>query len=403
MIKKYNNLFIIFLVITYLLSINIPIFTQQQSQLTSKNLESDLKYYYKISQQQKLSYNDRLYILTKIYEKYKNTEVDLTKLQQEIDKVKKEVNLQKQETQKEEFKTTNKLELKTQKFETQNVGSSIDEEKYKISSGDVLFIRIFPSEELSTEVIVTPDGKIVLPLIGALKAEGLTTKELKKNIENSLSVYISNPKVNIVVKYFSKKQIFIMGEIKNPGGYQYKEGLKLLELISQAGGVTAYAGVRNIKVYRGEKEKQEIITVNLEEIFSDTSKDVLLQPADIVEVPRQPKSISVIGAVAQSGSFDWYEGIDILKAISLARGHTDIASLSNVKIFREKTPTEKEVILVDINKLLKGDLTKNVFLQPGDVVYVPRKFLVTGQWFVNTVLPWLTLITTILVLINYTK
>ncbi|MFN3550258.1 MAG: polysaccharide biosynthesis/export family protein [Endomicrobiia bacterium] len=398
MIKKYNNSVIIFVVITYLMSISIPTFAQQQSQLNSKNLESDLKYYYKISQQQKLSANDKLYILNRIYEKYKNTEINLTKLQKEINKVKQEI--QKEVLQN---KNANIIEAKTQTFETQNVENSVNEERYKISSGDVLFIQVFPSEELSTEVVVTPDGKIVLPLIGALKAEGLTIKELKKDIENSLSIYISNPTVNIIVKYFSKKQIFIMGEIKNPGGYQYREGLKLLELISQAGGVTPYAGVRNIKIYRGGKEKQEIINVDLQEIFSDTSKDILLQPADIVEVPRQPKSISVIGAVNQSGSFDWYEGIDILKAISLARGHTDVASLSKVRIFREKTVNEKEVILVDVKKLLNGDLTKNISLQPGDVVYVPRKFLVTGQWFVNTVLPWLTLITTILVLINYTK
>lgn len=408
--NKRNSFYIFFILILYFFSTNIPIFSQQKqsTQLTSKNLEADLKYYYKISQQQNLSLNDKLYILNKLYNKYKDTKVDITKLKQEISKVKKEVELQKQKIQKEETraKIENNNEQQTQKLSIitkQGIENSIDEEKYKISSGDVLFIKIFPAEELSREVVVTPDGKVVLPLIGALKAEGLTPKELQKNIENSLSVYISNPKASITVKYFSKKQIFVMGEVRTPGGYQYKEGLKLFELISQAGGVTQYAGTKNIKVYRGEKEKQEVFIVNLEEIFSDASKDILLQPGDIIEIPRQPKAVSVIGAVNQPGNFDWYDGIDILKAISLARGHSDVASLSNVKIFREKTGAEKEVIPVDVNKLLKGDLTKNILLKPGDVVYIPRKFLVTGQWFVNTVLPWLTLITTILVLINYTK
>ncbi len=385
----------------------------QSAQLSSKDLEADLKYYYKTVQQQKLTPNDKMYILNKIYEKYKNTNLNLTKLEQEIEKVKKELEKEKQKSQKQikVSSTTYNVENKTQNMQKLTIVDErkdkeevkTEDERYKISSGDVLFVRISPAEELSREVVVTPDGRIVLPLIGTLKAEGFTIKELQDNIEKNLAVYIANPKVSITVKYFSKKQIFVMGEVKTPGGYQYKEGLKLFELISQAGGLTQYAGARNIKIYRGEKDKQEVINVNLEEIISDPSKDILLKPGDIIEVPKQPKTIAVIGAVNYPGNFDWYDGIDILKAISLARGHTDVASLSTVKIFREKNQKEKEVINVDVAKLLKGDLSKNVVLQPGDVVYIPRKFLVTGQWFVNTVLPWLTLITTILLLINYTK
>jgi len=265
-------------------------------------------------------------------------------------------------------------------------------------------VNVTPSEELSREIVVSADGMITFPLIGAVKANGLTVKELATVLTKALSVYITNPKVTITMKSFSKKQIFIMGEIKQSGGYQYKEGMKLLDLVTTAGGFTNFAGTKNIKIYRGEKDKRQVITVNLEEIMKtgDTTKDFILHPGDIVEVPRQPKTVSVIGAVNNPGNFDWYEGINLLEAISLAKGQTDFASLGAVKIFRGTTQQQK-MLVVNMNNVLKGDLKNNLVLEPGDIVVIPRKPLVANQWFVNTILPWLSLIAMTFVIINYTK
>ncbi|MCS7151611.1 MAG: polysaccharide export protein [Endomicrobia bacterium] len=362
--------------------------------LTVNDLNSDIQYYYRISAERQLSPNDKLYILNRIYEKYKNTNLDLSIVQQEIENVKKE-------QQKINVK---KLQLKDTEPAKQNTDypRNIKDDKYRISAGDILYIRVSPAEDLSREVAVTPDGNIVFPLIGKVKVEGLTTSELRQILEKNLAIYISQPKVDISVKYFSKKQVFLMGEVRNPGGYQYREGLKLFELISQAGGVTQYAGTKNIKIYRGEKEQQQILNINLEEILLDTSKDVVLLPGDIIEVPRLPKTISVIGEVNQPGSYEWYEGLDVIRAITLARGYTTTAKLSSVRIFRE-TSQGKTVIPVNVASILDGKLDRNITLEPGDTVYIPRKPLVSSQWFVNTVLPWLTLITTVLLLISYVK
>ncbi len=406
---------------------SVSIFAQQKK-LDQKSLDADLKYYYKISKEKNLSWNDRLYILNRIYEKYKYSNVNIEKLNIEIEKVKK--NLESKETAlTQEIKvssvsyqsynstgpaiqpveySTKTVVLTSQDSvggKTQKVSSFRDTtQDYIISAGDIMYISVSPAEELSKEVVVNPDGAITFPLIGTLKVAGLTVKEFTNLMLKNLSVYVANPKVNVTVKYFSKKQIFLMGEVKRPGGYPYKEDMRLLELISLAGGFTQYAGVRNIKIYRGEKEKQQTIIVNLEEILNsgDITKDFVLQPGDIVEVPKEPKTISVIGAVNKPGSFPWHEGIDILEALSFPEGPRDVASLSRVKIFRG-TSKDRKVIFVNVNKLLKGDLKGNVLLEPGDVVVVPYKKIASGQWFVNTVLPWLTLVTMILVIISYTS
>lgn len=374
-------------------------FAYSQQTLTYQNLENDLKYYYRTSEEKKLNANDKLYILNVLYEKYKETGLDLSKLTQEIEKVKKEKELSKQQNidlQPAQLQTTTS-QLNSQ---STKISLDIDDTKYKISSGDILYIKISPAEELSREVIVSPDGKIVLSLVGSIKAEGLSVEELRKTLEKLYSVYIANPKVSITIRYFSKKQLFIMGEVRNPGGYQYKEGIKLFELISLAGGFTPYAGLKNVKIYRGEQEKKQTIIVNLEEIISDISKDFPLLPGDIVEVPKYPKSIAVVGEVNGPGEYEWYEGMDIIKAISLAKGYTQFAKLSSVKIHRIKKDGNKEVINVNVAKILDGKAS-NVALEPGDIVYLPRKSLASSQWFVSTLLPWTSLLISIFILMTY--
>ncbi|MCX7910264.1 MAG: polysaccharide export protein [Endomicrobia bacterium] len=400
-----KNMFMFLFILLIISVINIL----HSQNLTQKDLQADLSYYYKITTQRKdLSANDKLYILERIHKKYKNTNLDLTQLVKEIETVKAQ---QEKTSIKSESKisnppsieqSTSSLRIESQKS-TEDTKKFIEDEKYKVSAGDILYIRVFPAEDLSTEVIVSPDGKISFPLLGSVKVEGLTIKELQQLLEKNLSVYISKPKVSIVIRYFAKKQIFIMGEIRSPGGYQYSEGLKLFELISLAGGFTPYAGTKNIKIYRGEKGKQKTIVVNFDEIVTDTSKDILLEPGDIIEVPKQPKSISVIGAVISPGSFEWQDNLDILKALSLAGGPSDIADLSSVRIFRENPDGTKQLININAKKLLKGDLRKNIKLQPADVVYVPKKPFVSGQWIVNTLLPWTSLIISIFIIITYLK
>lgn len=387
----------------FLIATLLLITTSFSQTLTQDSFESDMQYYYKISKQRNLSANDKLYILNRIYEKYKNSSVDLTKLQQEIQVVKTELEKQKTLSVKQDS-TSNVDDKQQKKIATESLQLTTykqTDEKYKISAGDVLFVRVSPAEELSKEVIVTADGKIVLPLIGSVKVEGMTLAETEKMLEKLYAVYISNPKVNIVVKFYSKRQLFIMGEVKNPGGYPYEENIKLLELISKAGGLTQYAG-KTVKIYRGEKTEQQVITVNIDEILKDVSKDVVLVPGDIIEVIKGPKTVSVIGEVVYPGTYDWYENLDVLKAISMARGYTATAKLSGVKVFRE-TSKGKEVINVNVARVLNGKMEENILLQPGDIVYVPRKPLVSGQWFVNTVLPWLTLIASVFLLISYVR
>ena len=391
--KSKTKFFLVTFFLLFICLLNRVFSIEEQKTLSEETLKSDLSYYKKISTQKNLTNNDKYYILLKIYDKYKNTSIDKSGLLREIKKV------------KPDFQEENSTEIKSDKKiqETKPPESEKEKEGYRIEQGDVLSIFVQPADELSRETIVLQDGTIDFPLIGNVKAKGLTAKELSKVIEQGLSLYVTKPSVSVRVKYFSRRQVFVMGEVLRPGAYEYRENLRLFDLITTAGGFTQFSGTKNIKVHRGEPQDRKTINVDLDEILKsgDLSKDFILEPGDIVEVPRQPKKISVIGEVRTPGNYDWKENMFVLDAVSVAGGPGDLAKLGSVKVFRE-TGTSRKTFEVNLKKVMSGNTQLDKKLEPGDIVFVPKKTLASGQWFVNTVLPWLSLISLVLVIIAYT-
>ncbi|MBU2568261.1 MAG: polysaccharide export protein, partial [Elusimicrobia bacterium] len=375
-------------------------------ELSPGTFHDDLAYYYRVSEKQDLSPNDRYYILLKIKNKYKNTNINISKLETEIDKLKVEKSklIDGQTAVAPELPKNSQPPVLPQTMPQSRTSSPPVDKKYKIEQGDILAINVTPAEEVSREVIVKPDGTISLPLVGSIKAEGMTAEELSRMLEKNLSVYITGPKVSINMKHFSRRQIFVMGQINRAGAYEFRPGLRIFELISIAGGLGKEASAKNIRVHRGERENRKTFTVNLDEVIKsgDLSKDFALESGDIIEIPREPKSVSVIGAVNSPGVYEWHGGMRVLDAISAAKGHSEIASLGAVRVFRETSEGKKRLKIVPVNKVLAGNTQHDIDLEPGDIVYVPKRALATGQWFVQTVLPWLSLISLVLVIIAYT-
>lgn len=164
---------------------------------------------------------------------------------------------------------------------------------YRIVTGDLLSINIYPATEFSRDVVVSPDGSIDLPLIGNIKVSNFTVSEAEKILTERLSKYISNPKVTISIKMFSSYKVAIIGGIQRSGYYQYWENMNILELIAQAGGLAEYADTKNIKVYRKVRDQKGnlrdlVINVSIDDFFKTKPENVLtLEPGDIVYIPKQ--------------------------------------------------------------------------------------------------------------------
>jgi polysaccharide export outer membrane protein len=140
---------------------------------------------------------------------------------------------------------------------------------------------------LSKEVIVRPDGKISLPLLGDTQAAGLTASQLKEEIEKKLKEYQELPTVTVIVAEINSYYIYILGEVARPGRYQLKSNISVLQAVSLAGGFTNWASPNSMVVLRRNREKEEKIKVRYNRIVSGSRPEdnILLKPGDTIIIP----------------------------------------------------------------------------------------------------------------------
>ncbi len=124
------------------------------------------------------------------------------------------------------------------------------EQTYLIGAGDVLRISVWKNPELAADVPVRPDGMISVALLDDIRADGLTALELKAVISTELAEFISNPDVTVVVLQTTSKRVFVLGEVKQSGPVPLSSELRVLDVISIAGGFNPFADRGDIRVIR---------------------------------------------------------------------------------------------------------------------------------------------------------
>jgi len=158
---------------------------------------------------------------------------------------------------------------------------------YQIGANDVLSIHVWKEEDLSRDVVVTPDGKISFPLIGEMVAEGKTVTELKKSISDKLMNYITAPEVTVIVKESRSRVIYTIGKVKNPGPQRLTADMTVIHALSGAGGFDQWADVKNILIIRRLGGKETKLKFNYKE-FTDgenLEQNIVLNPGDSIVVP----------------------------------------------------------------------------------------------------------------------
>jgi len=161
---------------------------------------------------------------------------------------------------------------------------------YKIGVGDVLEIMTWKEPDFSREeVLVRSDGMITFPLVNDIDAAGRTTMDLKRNIEDRLKDYISNPIVTVTVRTptVTLKKFYILGEVVNTGEYDLTKELTVLQAFALAGGFTEWASKKEIIILRNENGKEKSIRVNYKNIAKgkDFSQNIKLKADDTIIVP----------------------------------------------------------------------------------------------------------------------
>ncbi len=160
---------------------------------------------------------------------------------------------------------------------------------YTIHPRDQLDIKFYYNKELNESVTVRPDGNISLQLIHDVQAASLTTNELVSALKKKYSSHIVDPEISVIVRTFAVPQIFIDGQVANPGLVKMGQYMTILQAIASVGGLRETAlGNDVLVIRRNNLNKPIIITVDVESARdgTDISQDIAMRPYDIVYVPK---------------------------------------------------------------------------------------------------------------------
>lgn len=162
-----------------------------------------------------------------------------------------------------------------------------NDNNYTIQAGDVLQITVWKEADMDKETLVLPDGTVSFPLIGSFKAEGLTPAQVQSTVRGKLQSYIPDASVTVVVKAALGHSVSVLGQVAKPGEIVMTHPLTVLQALSQAGGLTAFASEGRIKVLRNVAGKQEAIEVPYDDIAEgqNLDKNIMLLPGDTIIVP----------------------------------------------------------------------------------------------------------------------
>ena len=265
---------------------------------------------------------------------------------------------------------------------------SASEQGYVIGVRDVLEISVFSQSDLSGRYTVEGDGAFSFPLIGRVVAAGSTVGQLEETLRaRLLDGYFRNPRVTVAVAEYQSQQVFVMGEVRNPGAFPLRAETSLIEILALAGLTPEASGIA-VVVRAGDGAGgpppgnggsgpppdsggsgpppiggADTVRVNLRDLEGgDLSRNIKLRDGDTVFIPRA-EVVYVFGEVRDPGSYPIQEGMTVLQALALAGGSTEFAALNRITIRR----------LVD-GERIKVRARLEDLVQPDDTIDVPVKF-----------------------------
>jgi polysaccharide export outer membrane protein len=270
--------------------------------------------------------------------------------------------------------------------------------EYRIGTGDILEISSYNGDKVTTTTVtVDSRGRISYSFLDHLKVEGLTSSLVDELLTSKLSAYVKAPRISVQVKEFNSRSANIIGEFSSLRNVSYGKGASgrinlkgktsLTDLIALGGGYTLNADIKNVKLMR----KGKSYLINLYDIIEkgDENQDVIIDEADVVNIPELPtfgERVYVLGEVNGQGIYPLKEAQDLLAALALAGNTTRLAKEENTLIVRGYEPGKPPLVMMaDVKSLLrKADISQNVRLKDGDLVYVPRMLIADiNDWIIN--------------------
>ena len=164
---------------------------------------------------------------------------------------------------------------------------------YRISVSDVVKISVWHNKGLSETVPVRPDGRVSMPLIGAVDAAGHTPSQVAQEIRRKLGYYVRDPEVTVIVTKVSDAnymdRVRVTGAVQHPVSVADEPGMTVLDAVLDAGGVNDFAAPNGTEIHRLSEGRERVIHVHLGSILKNgrLGTDYRLKPGDVVTVPQR--------------------------------------------------------------------------------------------------------------------
>lgn len=253
--------------------------------------------------------------------------------------------------------------------------ASSDPRLYTVGPNDVLMVTVYNQPQLSGKFAVEADGTLAFPLLGRVAAGGLSIRVVEDTIREGLAKGILNdPQVSVTVDQYRSQQIFVVGEVRQPGNLPFTGSMTLIEALARVGSTTERAGMEAVIIRSSsdsgaasaqdpDSSNANTVRVNLQSLQRGVlSQNVALRAGDTIFVPRV-ETVFVSGQVRTPGEYPIREGLTVRQALALAGGVTDRGSNRRVQIIRMVNGKETTVGV---------DLQQTV--QAGDTIVVLERF-----------------------------
>ena len=159
---------------------------------------------------------------------------------------------------------------------------------YVIGVEDLLGVVFWREQDrnLTTDVVVRPDGKISVPMLNDIQAAGLTPEQLASAVQQAASKYIRDASATVIVREIRSRKVFVIGEVAKPGTLQLGNQMRVLQALAEAGGLLEHAKKGNIVVVRSVNGREERFKFNYKDVVGGkrTEQNILLRPGDTVIV-----------------------------------------------------------------------------------------------------------------------
>jgi polysaccharide export outer membrane protein len=158
---------------------------------------------------------------------------------------------------------------------------------YAVQPGDVLKVSVWKEPQLQDPILVRPDGGFSFPLVGEIDGRGKTVAQLQVIITQRLAKYISDPVVSVSVTEIHGNKVYVIGQVAKPGEFIVNPRVDVMQALSMAGGMTAFASLSNIIILRRSGTAQTALHFDYTDVAKGRKLDenIQLQSGDVVVVP----------------------------------------------------------------------------------------------------------------------